>query len=88
MTGAILAVSRIAGETAPLIFTAFGNRYWDAGILQPIATLPHTIYTYAIAPYDDWHRQAWAAAMLLMLVVLAGNITARILMKSPKGATR
>jgi phosphate transport system permease protein len=86
MTGAILAVSRIAGETAPLIFTAFGNRYWDKGILQPIATLPHTIYTYAIAPYDDWHNQAWAAAMILMTVVLAGNITARILMKTPKGA--
>ncbi|MBV9079947.1 MAG: phosphate ABC transporter permease PstA [Elusimicrobia bacterium] len=88
MTGAILAVSRIAGETAPLIFTAFGNRFWDSGILQPIATLPHTIFTYAIAPYDDWHRQAWAAALLLMFVVLAGNIAARLLMRSPRGAPR
>lgn len=88
MTGTILAVSRVAGETAPLIFTAFGNRYWDAGIFQPIATLPHTIFNYAIAPYEEWHRQAWAAALILMLVVLAGNITARMLMKSERGAAR
>jgi len=86
MTGAILAVSRISGETAPLIFTAFGNRFWDAGMMNPIATLPHTIFTYAIAPYDDWHRQAWAAALILMLVVLIGNVTARILMKTDRGA--
>jgi phosphate transport system permease protein len=86
MTGAILAISRIAGETAPLIFTAFGNRFWDEGILHPIATLPHTIFTYAIAPYDDWHKQAWAAALLLMLVVLVGNGLARLLMRAPKGA--
>lgn len=84
MTGAILAVSRIAGETAPLIFTAFGNRYWDDGLLHPIATLPHTIFTYAIAPYDDWHRQAWAAALVLMSVVLIGNIGARLLMRPAK----
>ena len=88
MTGAILAVSRVAGETAPLIFTAFGNRYWDSGILHPIATLPHTIFTYAIAPYDDWHRQAWAAALILLAVVLTGNIAARLLMTPPKGAPR
>ncbi len=88
MTGSILAVSRIAGETAPLIFTSFGNRFWGESVMQPVATLPHTIFTYAIAPYDDWHKQAWAAALLLMMVVLAGNITARILMKSPKGAQR
>jgi phosphate transport system permease protein len=88
MTGAILAVSRIAGETAPLIFTAFGNRYWDDGVLHPIATLPHTIYTYAIAPYEDWHHQAWAAALILMAVVLAGNMCARLLMRPRGGATR
>jgi phosphate transport system permease protein len=84
LTGAILAVSRIAGETAPLLFTAFGNRFWDRGYLHPIATLPHTIFTYAIAPYDDWHNQAWAAAMILLFVVLSGNIIARVLMRSPK----
>jgi len=81
MTGAILSVSRIAGETAPLLFTAFGNRYWDHGWLKPIATLPLTIFSYAISPYDDWHRQAWAAALVLMTVVLVGNISARLLMR-------
>lgn len=88
MTGAILAISRIAGETAPLIFTAFGNRFWDDGILHPIATLPHTIFTYAIAPYEDWHRQAWAAALILMTVVLTGNMCARLLMRPRGGAAR
>jgi phosphate transport system permease protein len=88
VTGAILAVSRIAGETAPLIFTAFGNRFWDDGMLHPIATLPHTIYTYAIAPYDDWHHQAWAAALILMAVVLTGNLCARLLMRRNQGAAR
>lgn len=82
LTGAILSVSRVAGETAPLLFTAFGNRYWDDGWLKPIASLPLTIFTYAISPYDDWHNQAWSAAMILMMVVLAGNIIARTLMKS------
>lgn len=82
LTGAILSVSRIAGETAPLLFTAFGNRYWDDGLLHPIASLPHTIFTYAISPFEDWHKQAWAAALILMAVVLIGNITARLLMKS------
>jgi phosphate transport system permease protein len=88
VTGAILAVSRIAGETAPLIFTAFGNRFWDDGLLRPIATLPHTIYTYAIAPYEDWHHQAWAAALILMAVVLMGNMCARLLMRPRGGAVR
>jgi phosphate transport system permease protein len=82
LTGAILSVSRVAGETAPLLFTAFGNRYWDDGWLKPIASLPLTIFTYAISPYEDWHNQAWSAAMILMMVVLAGNIIARTLMKS------
>ncbi|OGR84339.1 MAG: phosphate ABC transporter, permease protein PstA [Elusimicrobia bacterium RIFCSPHIGHO2_02_FULL_57_9] len=77
ITGILLALSRIAGETAPLIFTAFGNRFWDNGLLNPIASLPHTIFTYAIAPYEDWHRQAWAAALILLLVVLTGNVAAR-----------
>lgn len=82
LTGAILAVSRVAGETAPLLFTAFGNRYWDDGLMHPIASLPLTIFTYAISPFEDWHNQAWAAALILMFVVLVGNITARLLMKS------
>jgi phosphate transport system permease protein len=83
MTGAILSVSRVAGETAPLLFTAFGNRYWGDGWLHPIASLPQVIFTYAISPFEDWHNQAWAAALILMAVVLIGNIMARILMRSP-----
>lgn len=86
LTASLLAVSRVAGETAPLIFTAFGNRYWDAGLLHPIATLPHTIFTYAVAPYDDWHRQAWAAAFLLLMFVLVVNVAARVLLRPPAGA--
>lgn len=78
LTGALLALARVAGETAPLIFTAFGNRFADNGWLNPIATLPHTIFTYAISPYEDWHNQAWAAALILMAFVLAVNITARL----------
>jgi phosphate transport system permease protein len=85
LTGSILAVSRVAGETAPLLFTAFGNQFWDHGWLNPIAALPLTIFTYAISPYDDWHRQAWAAALILVSVVLIGNVSARILMKSSQG---
>jgi len=81
MTGSLLAVSRVAGETAPLVFTAFGARHWDQGWLQPIAALPLVIYTYAISPYEDWHRQAWAAAFLLLVVVLAGNVAARALLR-------
>lgn len=80
-TAALLAASRIAGETAPLIFTAFGNRFWDNGWLNPMASLPHTIFTYAISPYADWHKQAWAAALLLMTFVLAVNIGSRMLLK-------
>jgi phosphate transport system permease protein len=80
MTGIVLAVSRVAGETAPLIFTAFGNRNWDSGMLGPVASLPLMVFTYAISPYEDWHRQAWAAAMVLLLVVLGGSIASRLLM--------
>lgn len=87
VTGALLAVSRVAGETAPLIFTAFGNRYWDNGFLNPMASLPHTIFTYAIAPYEDWHRQAWAAALILILFVLTINVGARVLLRPSTGAS-
>lgn len=86
LTGALLALSRVAGETAPLVFTAFGNRYWDRGMLDPIATLPLTLYTYAISPYEDWHRQAWAAALVLMAFVLAVNVAARVWLKPSAGA--
>lgn len=81
LTGCLLSISRISGETAPLIFTAFGNRFWGEGWLEPVAALPLMIYTYSVSPYEDWHRQAWSAALLLMLIVLAGNILARSMIK-------
>lgn len=76
-TGALIAVARIAGETAPLLFTAFGNRFWELSPLQPLAALPLQIFQYAISPYDDWHRQAWAASLVLIALVLAVSIGAR-----------
>jgi phosphate transport system permease protein len=78
MTGIILAMARVAGETAPLLFTAFGNNSWGQGLMHPIAALPLQIFVYAIAPYPDWHRQAWAGALVLMGFILGVNILARI----------
>lgn len=80
LTGVMLDVARVAGETAPLLFTAFGNRFWSPGWNQPVSSLPVMIYTYAISPYDDWHRQAWAAGLVLLGLVLVANIGARILL--------
>jgi phosphate transport system permease protein len=80
LTGMLLALARVAGETAPLLFTAFGNRFWSPGFQQPTASLPVMIYTYAIAPYDDWHRQAWAAGLVLLGLVLVANLGARLLL--------
>jgi phosphate transport system permease protein len=79
--GIMLAVARAAGETAPLLFTAFNNRFWNHRLDQPIASLPVQIFTYAVAPYDDWHRQAWAAALVLVLLVLLLNVGARLLVR-------
>jgi phosphate transport system permease protein len=81
LTGVLLDLSRVAGETAPLLFTAFGNRFWSVGWLNPIASLPVMIFTYAVSPYEDWHRQAWAAALVLLMMVLLTNVGARILMR-------
>jgi len=78
ITGVLLALARVAGETAPLLFTAFGNRFWSPGLSQPISSLPVMIYTYAIAPYDDWHRQAWAAGLVLLGLVLLANVGTRL----------
>jgi phosphate transport system permease protein len=80
-TGVMLALARVAGETAPLLFTAFGNRFWSPGWNQPTATLPDTIYKYAISPYDEWHEQAWAAGLVLLLLVLAANVTSRYILR-------
>ncbi len=77
LTGVLLALARVAGETAPLLFTAFGNRYWSPGWTQPTASLPVIIYTYATGPYQDWHRQAWAAGLVLLGLVLVTNILVR-----------
>lgn len=77
LTGLILGVARIAGETAPLLFTSLNNQYWSEKLTEPTATLPVMIYKLAISPYDDWHRQAWAAGLVLLGLVLIANIAAR-----------
>jgi phosphate transport system permease protein len=82
LTGVLLALARVAGETAPLIFTAFGNRYWSPGWMQPTSSLPVIIYTYATGPYEDWHRQAWAAGLVLLGLVLLTNILVRTFLGS------
>jgi phosphate transport system permease protein len=85
-TGMILGIARIAGESAPLLFTSFGNQYWSRSLGQPTASLPVMIFTYAISPYADWHREAWAAGLVLLAVMLLLNISARLVL-SP-GAPR
>ena len=82
-TGVMLAIARVAGETAPLLFTAFGSRFVSLRLDQPMGSLPVQIYTYAVSPYEDWHRQAWAAALVLVLLVLALNLLARVLTRKP-----
>jgi len=79
ITGVLLALARMAGETAPLLFTAFGNRFWAHSLSDPIAALPLQIFNYAISPYDDWHRQAWAGALVLLLLVTSINVGVRLL---------
>jgi phosphate transport system permease protein len=79
VTGVLLALARVAGETAPLLFTAFGNRFWTHKLTEPIAALPLQIFNYAISPYDDWHRQAWAGALVLLLLITVLNVSVRVL---------
>jgi phosphate transport system permease protein len=86
-TGVIVALARIAGETAPLLFTALGNNFWNHSLKEPIAALPLQIFAYAISPYDDWHRQAWAGALVLMGLILALNITVRVLSRDRRQST-
>jgi len=80
LTAILLALARVAGETAPLLFTAFGNRFWSQGWTQPTASLPVMIFTYAVSPYEDWHRQAWAAGLVLLGLILIINILARTIL--------
>lgn len=85
VTGALVAIARIAGETAPLLFTAFGNQFWSTSLRQPIAALPLQVFNYAISPYDDWHRQAWAGSVVLVGLVLLISIVARLAVRRRYG---
>jgi phosphate transport system permease protein len=87
-TGVILAIARIAGETAPLLFTSFGNRFWSTSLVQPIATLTVQVYTYAISPFPDWQRQAWAGALVLTGMVLALELGVRWVTRGPARTAR
>jgi phosphate transport system permease protein len=84
----LLALARVAGETAPLLFTAFGNRFWSPGWMQPTASLPVMIYTYAVGPYEDWHQQAWAAGLVLLVLVLVTNVAVRLIVSRGMSAQR
>jgi phosphate transport system permease protein len=80
LTAVLLAFARVAGETAPLLFTALGNRFWSNGWNEPTASLPIMIYNYALSPFEDWHRQAWAAGLVLLTLILIINIVARAIL--------
>lgn len=86
VTGALVAIARIAGETAPLIFTAFGNQFWSVRLDQPIAALPHQIYNFAISPYEEWHRLAWAGSLVLIALILVISLIAKFATRSRFGA--
>jgi phosphate transport system permease protein len=86
VTGALVAIARIAGETAPLLFTVFGNQFWSPDVTQPMAALPLQIFTYAISPYDEWHKLAWAGALILIGLVLVISVAARMATRARFGA--
>jgi phosphate transport system permease protein len=89
ITGVMLAFARVAGETAPLMFTAFGNQFWSFSPKEPIAALPLQIFTYAITPYDDWHRQAWAGALMLVILIVGTTTLVRfVFMRRMLGGAR
>jgi phosphate transport system permease protein len=85
ITGIVLALARIAGETAPLLFTSFNNRFFTTSLTQPIATLTVQVYSYAISPYEDWHRQAWAGALVLVSIVFCCSLLARFATRRLEG---
>jgi phosphate transport system permease protein len=88
ISGMMLNLARVAGETAPLLFTALGNMFWSKGWLEPIATLPVMIYNYALAPEEDLHQQAWAAGFVLLMLVLTINVTARMVINRGPASSR
>lgn len=88
VTGALVAMARVAGETAPLLFTAFGNAYWSWDVRRPIAALPLQVYAYALSPFDDWQAQAWTGALVLVSLVLAIGIMARLAIRSRQRLAR
>jgi phosphate transport system permease protein len=88
ITGIMLNLARVAGETAPLLFTSFGNRYWSEGWSEPTSALPVMIFQYAIAPYEDWHQQAWSAGFVLLTLILAVNIIARLILSRQAHVSR
>lgn len=88
VTGIVLALARIAGETAPLLFTSFNNRFFNTDVRQPIASLTVQVFTYAISPYEDWHRQAWAGALVLVAIVLVCSLLARFATRKMTGLSR
>jgi phosphate transport system permease protein len=85
VTGALVAVARIAGETAPLLFTAFGNQFWSTSLTQPISALPLQIFSYAISPYEEWHALAWAGSLVLLALILVISLIARFVTRSRFG---
>lgn len=88
LTGILLSIARIAGETAPLLFTAFNNQFWAKGINEPTASLTVQVFTYAISPFQDWHDQAWSGALALLILVLAINLSAKLFFKNPRQMLR
>jgi phosphate transport system permease protein len=84
VTGILLATARIAGETAPLLFTALGNQFWQSKLSQPIAAIPLQVFSYAISPYEEWHQKAWGGAVVLILLVLSISVTARVLTREKR----
>ncbi|HEY8848631.1 MAG TPA: phosphate ABC transporter permease PstA [Thermoanaerobaculia bacterium] len=81
VTGILVAIARVAGETAPLLFTAFNNRFWSTSLMQPIGSLTVQVFAYAISPYDEWHRQAWAGAFVLVMMTLLLSLAARLVLR-------
>jgi phosphate transport system permease protein len=86
MTGILLSIARVSGETAPLLFTALGNMFWGKKLTQPISAMPLQIFNFAISPYDDWHRLAWAGALVLVTIMFVLSLAARFVGRSRGGA--